>query len=82
MKKEKKQKRSWSLQFFSGNSKENFIDLMAKQSGLQRAYWDMYHKAMMLNDFNVANEALSKLLHLFSQEIEILIRFGKIGPVS
>ncbi len=82
MKKEKKQKRIRSLQLFSGNSKENFEDLMAKHSVSHRAYWDMYHKAMMLNDFNAANKALSKLLGLLSQESEILIRFGKIGPDS
>lgn len=67
---------------YSGNSEENFLDLMAQHFALKHTEWDTYRKARMLNDINGATKALEKIRILLAQEVEILIRFGKIVPQS
>jgi len=80
--KNKKRKIRPSSDIYSGNSEENFTELMAQHFVLKHAQWDLYHKARMLNDVNGALKALKRIQILLEQEVEILIRFGKIVPLS
>jgi hypothetical protein len=77
----KKRKRSGS-EIYSGNNEENFIDLMAQHFVLKYAEWDAYNLAMREKNLDAANKALNRLRKLLKQEVEILMRFGKIGPLS
>lgn len=82
MKKNRNKRTRYLSDIYSGNSDRNFFDLMGQHFALKHSEWDIYRKAIMLNDIKGANKAVEKIRLLLAQEVEILIRFGKIVPQS
>ncbi len=67
---------------YSGNSEENFLDLMCQHFLLRRAEWTAYYIAIKEKKFKATYKALTRLTKLLEQKVEILIRFGKLVPPS
>ena len=64
---------------YTGNSEENFLDLMCQHLLLRRAEYAAYHAAMR-KKINAVHQALNRQRKLLEQEGKILIRFGKLEP--